>query len=216
MGIHELARQKYRLHAPWYDSVAAPLLGASYQREAVSLLHLGAGDVVVDVACGTGINFPLIEQGIAHTGHLIGVDVSPEMLREAHIRVVSHGWTNVTLINAPAEEAQIHQTVDAFLFSFAHDVLQSPRALRNLFQHARRGARVAACGIKWAPWWSFPSNLFVFQIAQQYHVVHEGLSKPWGHLTAFVSNLEIRLMAFETIYMACGTVTGGVNNRVRD
>jgi ubiquinone/menaquinone biosynthesis C-methylase UbiE len=205
---HELTRAKYRQHAPWYNSVAAPLLGASYQREAVSLLHLSAGDAVVDVACGTGSNFPLIEQEIRHTGHLIGVDLSPEMLRQARARVVSHGWTNVTLINAPAEEVQIHDTVNAFLFSFAHDVLQSSYALRNLLQYATPGTSVAACGIKWAPWWNLPLNLLIFQIARQYHTLHAGLSEPWGHLAAFVSNLEIKLRAFEMVYVACGTLNG--------
>jgi hypothetical protein len=55
--------------------------------------------------------------------------------------------------------------------------------------------------------WSFPLNFFVSQIAGQYHVVHEGLSKPWEHLTAFVSNLEIKLEAFETIYVVWGAVS---------
>ncbi len=183
-------------------------------------MSLSAGDVVVDVACGTGINFSLIEKAITDSGRLIGVDVSPEMLREADARVVSRGWRNVTLINASAEAAEIHATVDAFLFSFAHDVLQSPRALRNLFRHARKGARVAACGIKWAPYWSFPLNFFVFQIAGQYHVVHEGLSKPWAHLAAFVPGLQIKLEALETIYVAHGMLAqgaraGGTNRRER-
>lgn len=204
---HERAREKYRRHAPWYDTVAAPLLGSAYQREAVSLLRLRPGDVVVDVACGTGSNFALIEQGIGDTGRLIGIDLSPEMLERARGRVVSHGWSNVTLINAPAEEARIDQSVDAFLFSFAHDVLQSPDALGNLFQHAAPATRIAACGIKWAPPWNFPLNFFIFQLAQQYHTVDQGLSEPWRHLRAFSSDLEVGFRAFETVYVAWGTLT---------
>lgn len=203
---HDHTLEQYRRLAPWYDSIAAPLLGACYQREAVSRLHLGPGDVVVDVACGTGSNFPLIEQRIGETGHLVGVDLSPEMLRQAHARVASHGWTNVTLINASAEEARIDAAVDAFLFSFAHDVLQCPPALRNLFRHATPDARVAACGIKLAPWWNIPLNFLVLHTAQQCHTMDAGLSEPWEHLSTFVPDLEISLTAFGTVYVASGGV----------
>ncbi len=212
---HELTREKYRRHAPSYDSVAAPLLGAAYQHEAVVLLGLVPGDVVVDVGCGTGSNFASIERGIGEKGHLFGVDLSPEMLEQARALVDSRGWDNVSLINASAEEVQIRPSVDAFLFSFAHDVLQSSHALHNLFKHASKGARVAACGIKWAPWWNLALNLYIFQVAQQYHTVQKGLSEPWGQLRPFLSNLELRLWAFETIYVVSGTLKQGTQDPVQ-
>lgn len=99
-------KELYRLHAPWYDSVAAPALGSSFQHEAVSYLRLKPGDVVLDVACGIGSTFTLIKQKIGETGHLIGIDLSPEMLQQARARVVANGLTNVLLINASAEETQ--------------------------------------------------------------------------------------------------------------
>jgi demethylmenaquinone methyltransferase/2-methoxy-6-polyprenyl-1,4-benzoquinol methylase len=207
-GNLELAKEKYRRHAAHYDQVGAPALGAAFQREAVALLRLGAGDVVVDVGCGTGSNFPLIEAAIGETGRLIGIDLSREMLERARGRVAANGWTNVRLINASAEEAQIQAEADAVLFSFAHDVLQSPRALRNVFQHAKPGARVAACGIKWAPWWSFPLNYFIYQLAWQYQTTYEGLARPWAHLAEFVSHLDVSLRAFGTVYVASGTTPG--------
>lgn len=203
---YQLVKEIYRHHAPWYDRVAAPVFGLRFQKEAVSNLSLKTGDVVVDVACGTGSNFTFIEQCIGDTGHLIGIDLSAEMLQQAHLRVAVNRWSNVTLINAPAEEAQLHDTANAFLFSFAHDVLQSPVALHNLFQHATEGARMAACGIKWAPWWNFYMNSFIFQIAYQYHSVHTGLSKPLEILEEFVSDPVINSRAFDTVYVAYGTV----------
>jgi len=204
----ELAREKYRRHAAYYDRVAAPALGAAFQREAVALLRLEAGDVVVDVGCGTGSNFPFIESAIGETGRLMGIDLSPEMLEQARARAAAKSWTNVTLINTSAEEAHIGEEADALLFSFTHDVLQSPRALRNIFRHAKRGARVAACGIKWAPWWSFPLNYFVWQLASQYQTTYEGLSRPWARLADFVPDLDVRLRAFGTVYVASGAAPG--------
>jgi ubiquinone/menaquinone biosynthesis C-methylase UbiE len=201
---YQLVKEIYRRLAPCYDRVAAPALGLRFQKEAVSYLDLKTGDVVVDVACGTGSNFTFIERFIGDSGHLIGIDLSAEMLHQAHLRVAVNRWSNVTLINSPAEEAQFLTTANAFLFSFAHDVLQSPDALDNLFQYATEGTRVAACGIKWAPWWNFSMNWLIFQIAQRYHTVHTGLEKPWEKLAKFVSDPIINTRAFDTIYVAHG------------
>lgn len=212
---HELTKEKYRRHAPSYDSVGAPLLGASYQRGAVALLELAPGDVVVDAGCGTGGNFAWIEREIGDTGQIVGIDLSPDMLEQARILVDSRGWENVRLINAPAEEAHIDQRVNAFLFSFTHDILQSSSALQNLFGHAAPGARVVACGIKWAPWWNVPVNLYIFQVAQHYHTIQAGLEEPWVELKAFVPNLHLSLRAFGSIYLVYGTLTEGAPTGVR-
>lgn len=53
--------------------------------------------------------------------------------------------------SALAEEARIPGPLDAVLFSYAHDVLQSPAALRNVLASARPGARVASVGAKLYP-----------------------------------------------------------------
>jgi len=50
-------------------------------------------------------------------------------------------------------------------------------------------------------------NCFIFQIAHQYHTVHTGLAKPWKILAEFVSDPVINLRAFDTVYVAYGTVT---------
>jgi demethylmenaquinone methyltransferase/2-methoxy-6-polyprenyl-1,4-benzoquinol methylase len=41
---------------------------------------LTAGETVIDVACGTGLTFALIEDLIGPDGRVIGMDLSPEML----------------------------------------------------------------------------------------------------------------------------------------
>lgn len=52
---------------------------------------------MLDVACGTGASFALIEQRIGPSGDLVGVDVTPQMLDQARARVARAGWTNVRL-----------------------------------------------------------------------------------------------------------------------
>jgi len=198
------AKEKYRRCAPYFDDVAAPALGAAYQRRAITLLELRRGDVVLDVGCGTGSNFATIEAAIGPSGRLFGIDLTVEMLALAKQRTIANGWRNVMLVHAAAEQAYLPAKVDALLFSFTHDVLQSAEALHNLLGYANPGARVAACGLKWAPWWCVPLNALVYQVAQQYHTTFDGLSRPWDKLAQLVPHLQVTTLAFGTIYLAYG------------
>ena len=121
-----------------------------WRRRAVELLRLRGGDVVLDVGCGTGLCFDLMQERIRPDGTIVGVDASAEMLDLARQRVAEYGWRNVVLVEAAAENAVVPFAVDAVLFCAVHDVLQSSVALANLLASARPGARVSAVGGKWA------------------------------------------------------------------
>jgi ubiquinone/menaquinone biosynthesis C-methylase UbiE len=91
-------RRRYGWLAPIYDRANLEgLLYAEARARAIELLDLRPGARVLDVACGTGANFPLIAQRIGPSGDLVGVDVTPQMLDQARIRVARAGWSNVHL-----------------------------------------------------------------------------------------------------------------------
>src|SRR5881396_3051925 len=96
---------QYRRAAPDYDRHMRRF--ARWQRMAVERLKLASGETVLDVACGTGLNFGLLEAKIGPSGKLIGIELSPEMILQARKRVAGRPWDNVTLIEAPAETAAI-------------------------------------------------------------------------------------------------------------
>ena len=170
--------EKYRRHAADYDRESALAerlrLWPRTRRRAIARLGLEPGDVVLAVGCGTGLSFPLILARIGLTGQLVGIDLSPEMLAQARQRVEARGWPNVTLIESAADEVDIPIRADAALFHFTNDILRSPQALDNVFRHVKLGGRVAAAGDKWAPWWAFPVNLYVWAIARQYVTTFQG------------------------------------------
>lgn len=92
-------RCRYRKLAPVYEfTLGERLLYARARRRALDLLRLAPGATVVDIACGTGLNFPLIEERIGPAGTLVGVDVTTAMLRRASARVKRSGWSNVNLV----------------------------------------------------------------------------------------------------------------------
>jgi SAM-dependent methyltransferase len=95
--------RRYRLLAPVYESTLGErLLYEGARRRAVTMLGLVPGAAVVDVACGSGLNFPLIQERIGKSGTLIGVDMTAGMLRRADQRAQRAGWSNVKLVQLDA------------------------------------------------------------------------------------------------------------------
>ena len=96
---------RYREHAADYDASALRTMPLRYR--AVWNLALQPGDAVLDVACGTGLSFPLLEEAIGPAGRLVGVELSPEMAARAQARVERAGWRNAQLIVAAMEDADL-------------------------------------------------------------------------------------------------------------
>jgi len=196
------ALEQYRHAASSYDRHMWFARGT--HREAVRRLELQSGQVVLDVACGTGLNFEGIQNRIGPGGRVIGLDLSPEMLAVARERVAAARWENVTLVESAAEDAELPAEPDALLFSFTHDVLRSPAALDNLLGHARPGARVVAAGGKWPPRWAVPVHAYVRLQAPRYVTTMEGFDRPWTLLAERVRELEIRQRSLGGAYVAWG------------
>ena len=199
----ELTRDRYRIHAATYDFQTAATQPA--RDLAVDALDLSPGDVVLDVGCGTGGAFARIEERIGPEGKIIGVELSPDMLRHAQQHVRAAGWENVELVEAFAEELALEQQVDAVVFIFTHDILRSPRALRRVMRHLRPGGRVVATGVKWAPWWAPAVNSYMVAIATSYISSFEGFDQPWSQLACLVPDLEVRELSFGSGFLASGT-----------
>ena len=201
MSAQDLAIEKYRRAVATYDDSNRL---RRLRQHCVDLLELKPGDVVLDVACGTGLNFPLIQAALAERGSLIGVDLSPDMLALARARVSQNHWTNVSLITSSMEDASVPEDLDAALFFLTHDVMRSPLALRSVMRCLRHGGRVVAAGAKWAPWWALPVNIAVWYGARRYTTTFEGFSRPWSHLSRYISDLQIEMHLHGTMYVAWG------------
>jgi ubiquinone/menaquinone biosynthesis C-methylase UbiE len=200
-----LARERYRGQAGRYDIATAA--GGPYRHDAVRRLRPRAGEVVLDVGCGTGLNFAEIEQGIGPEGRLVGIDCSPEMLARARERSARCGWDNVTLIEAPAEAAEAPLQADAALLCGTHDILRSPVALRNILRQLKPGARIVAGGPKWAQPWQPGApllNLYTWQLNRSYVTTFEGFDRPWSHLAGAVPDLAVEEVFFGGGYIAAG------------
>lgn len=94
---------RYRAFARFYDAMSGEYPVYRAGREiGIRLLPLQVGAQVLDVGCGTGLNFSLLQSRISPGGTIVGIDSSPEMLEQARRRATRNGWTNVILIQADA------------------------------------------------------------------------------------------------------------------
>ena len=74
---------------------------------------------MIDIACGTGLNFPLIEDVIGPAGGIVGVDLTDAMLAQAQDRIETNGWSNISLVLADAADFEFPSGVDAILSTYA-------------------------------------------------------------------------------------------------
>ncbi len=195
---------QYRQRAARYDLELA--LFEPWRAATIARLELRRGDTVVDVGCGTGLSFVRLADAVGPRGQVVGIEPCPEMLAQARARVARHGWRHVALMQASAAEAPLQRGADALLFHFTHDVMRDADALGHVIAHARPGARVAACGLQWAPPWMVASNAFVLAAALYSTSSLEGLERPWDLLAQRLQDLQVTTAWTGGIYIASGRV----------
>lgn len=78
------------------------------------MIDITSGACVMDVGCGTGVLFPIIEDYIGSQGTLIAVDTSDKMIEEAKKRYKR--FANIHYIVAPLEEITLlDKSIDVVL-----------------------------------------------------------------------------------------------------
>jgi ubiquinone/menaquinone biosynthesis C-methylase UbiE len=114
----------YRKRAKRYDRSTLLLYLAgfhhwAYRKRAVESLALCQGDTVVDLGCGTGLNFSLLQARVGQSGKIIGVDLTDAMLDQAAERVAANGWSNVELVKSDAAKYAFPSGLEGILSTFA-------------------------------------------------------------------------------------------------
>ena len=141
--------ETYRKKAKHYDLTSRLYPVPGYPQRAqrlatVRALRLRPGATVVDMACGTGLNFALIERAIGPRGRLIGVDLTDAMLAHAQHRADANGWGNVSLVQSDAVGFEFPAGVDAIMSTYALSQVPDSAAV------IAHGAAALSGGGRWA------------------------------------------------------------------
>lgn len=145
----------YRFHAYVYDLTRWTILHG--RARAAAALRLRPDSQVLEVGCGTGLNFRyLLKYLDAGRGHLTGLDFSADMLARARRRVARAGWNHVDLVQADATQMQLGRQYDAIFFGYSLTMIPAwPAALDRAAEHLAPGGTLVVldfsrfCG--WGP-----------------------------------------------------------------
>lgn len=154
---------RYRASARFYDLISAewPVYRAG-RVAAIKLMELRPGDNVLDIGCGTGLNFAHLQRGIGPSGSITAVDTSAQMLRQARRRADSAGWNNVRLVEADATELDadtLHAGggFDAVISTYALSLMVNwPLAMSLMTAVTRPGGRLAVVDMQTPIGWARP------------------------------------------------------------
>lgn len=202
----------YSRMAPRYDLYARllPFLGfrqMRYRTAAIDALHLRPGCTVVDIGCGTGLNFCHLEETIGPSGKIIGVDLSDAMLERARMRRAKRGWRNIELVYGDAAAFSFPANIDGVISTYALTLLPEYDAVIG------RGAEALASGGRWCVldfriptnWLTHLSPILARVLVVPFGGTFEmGQRRPWESIQKY-----LELVLYREIYFGCAYIAAG-------
>lgn len=178
----------------------------AYRQRAVDLLGVAKGDRVVELGCGTGRNFPLLERAVGPAGAVIAVDLSETMLARARKRAARHGWSNVELVHSDAATYEFPAPLDGVLSTYTLVILpEYDRVIERAYGALKDGKRCVVLDQKLP---SGPASrlvplLDVLSRPLDYSRI-VGERRLWESIRRHAGNVRIEEVYFGFVYLAVG------------
>lgn len=140
----DAVRKTFTDWAPFYNPTHAWTLPK--RRSARLALGLKPGDRILDLACGTGLNFPHLRELVGEHGQVVGADLTPAMLDIARKMITKKGWRNVEVHEADAANLPFPNAFfDKVIVSFALNIIPEYRAaIEEVHRVLKPGGRFVA------------------------------------------------------------------------
>ena len=110
----------------------------------VALATLKEGDTVLDLGSGGGIDVFLAAKRVGHTGKVIGVDMTDEMINRAKSTAKKYGYTNVEfrlgeIENLPVEDNSVDVIISNCVINLSTD---KEKVFRDAYRVLKPGGKI--------------------------------------------------------------------------
>jgi demethylmenaquinone methyltransferase/2-methoxy-6-polyprenyl-1,4-benzoquinol methylase len=205
-------RDMYQSGAKHYDftTILFRLIGLrmkAYRLLAIKKLSLQRGNCVIELGCGTGLNFPFLMEQIGPEGRLIGVDLTPGMLDIARVRVERSGWKNVELVQSDVASYDFPDGVNGVLATGLFGYIpEYDRVIKAASQALVPGGHLAILDGKQPE--NLPSWLFkiVLKLGGPFGYTPEYFNvRPWESVERYFKATSLEKKYGGMIYILSGT-----------
>jgi len=201
----------YRSRAKHYDVTAQfyYLVGFrewAYRTKAVNALGLRRGQTVVEIGCGTGLNFALLQSAVGPEGRIIGVDLTDSMLSVARERIERNGWSNVELVHSDAAAFRFPPAVNGIISTFALTLVPEYESVIRAGSEALvPGGRFVILDFKLPEnWLGRLAPLIVLTMRPFAVSLDLGTRHPWDALRAHFDSMSMTDLYGGIAYLAVG------------
>jgi ubiquinone/menaquinone biosynthesis C-methylase UbiE len=201
----------YRKRAKNYDWLSRfyYLIGfryTGYRKKAVKALGLKQGDSVVEIGCGTGVYFALLQEAVGPAGKIIGVDLTDAMLEQARKRVEQAGWKNVELVQSDAVNYEFPRDIDGVISTYALTLSTDyEKVIASGVQALKTGKRWVLLDFKapnrWPRWLIRLGMLLIHPFGSRMHMVDR---HPWEVFPKYLGKVTMRNFYLGVVYIISG------------